>query len=175
MTTGEKLAALRKRKGITQERLSEILKVSRHYPAVVVIIAIQLFQLLCAQGASLGAADEISIVLVRKMFDVLCFQFPEIVIFIQLIAVSALAPEITVGIYKIVDSHDRDQGSQDETKKTDTPFFCRHIFLQSYTLDFTLSLLYLSGYCWGRHNQREGSCRFPYNIPGSYRSLFCAA
>ena len=29
MTTGEKLAALRKRKGITQERLSEILKVSR--------------------------------------------------------------------------------------------------------------------------------------------------
>lgn len=29
MTTGEKLAALRKRKGITQERLAEILKVSR--------------------------------------------------------------------------------------------------------------------------------------------------
>ena len=29
MTTGEKLAALRKRKGITQERLSEILGVSR--------------------------------------------------------------------------------------------------------------------------------------------------
>lgn len=29
MTTGEKLAALRKRKGITQEQLSEILKVSR--------------------------------------------------------------------------------------------------------------------------------------------------
>ena len=29
MTTGEKLAALRKRKGITQDHLAEILKVSR--------------------------------------------------------------------------------------------------------------------------------------------------
>lgn len=29
MTTGEKLALLRKKKGITQEELSEILKVSR--------------------------------------------------------------------------------------------------------------------------------------------------
>lgn len=35
MTTGEKLALLRKKKGITQEELAELLHVSRHGPVII--------------------------------------------------------------------------------------------------------------------------------------------
>ena len=60
-----------------------ILEIAGQKPAVVIAQAVQLREFAAPYGPRLGAAHEISIVIIRMIFDVFRFLLPQVILFIH--------------------------------------------------------------------------------------------